>query len=128
MKRNLRRGMPVIIMDCEEPSARMIAVLTRYDDSKGTWHALYLSTYPNMRACYTTSWTPTPISDFGMAIEVAGDRYRCVPTGEPCRATYRDGKPRQWQDRCGDVWREMRPKAAAKLDPAFCRQAEGAAA
>jgi hypothetical protein len=123
---NLRRGTPVIIMDCEEPSARMVSVLTRYDYRKGIWHALYLSTYPSLKDCYTGSWTPTPIADFGVALEVDGSRFRCVPTGEASRATYRDGKIRHWQDRYGNDWRDMRPKAAAVLDPGCFRLVEPA--
>lgn len=114
---NLRRGTPVIIMDCEEPSARMVSVLARYDDKKGTWFGLYLSTFPNMTLCHTTSWTPTPIADFGMMLEVNGNQFRCVPSGKPSRATYEDSKPRKWQDRFGDRWWDTRPNAPALLDP-----------
>ncbi len=116
---NLRRGTPVIIMDCEEPSARMVAVLTRYDAKHGTWHALYLSTYPNRKDCYTTSWTPTPISDFGVDLYVEDDRYCCIPNGKPSKAAYKDGRPRNWQDRQGPRWREMRPAAAKALAPEY---------
>lgn len=124
----LRRGMPVILMDCEAPEARMVAVLTRYDDELGRWYATYLSTFPFMARCFTSSWTPTPISDFGIRIEVDGDQFRCVPTGEPSRATYKDGRLRQWQDRQGVHWRPMRPLAVKSLDRQYVSTATEAAA
>lgn len=124
----LKRGTPVIIDDFDEPSARMVAVLTRYDDHAGIWRALYLSTYPHRLDCATSN-VPTPITDFGMTLEVDAGVYRCVPTGEPCRATYRDGRPRQWQDRFGeDRWWEMRQRAFAELDLARVRRVDGRAA
>lgn len=107
---SLTRGTYVIMNDVDCPEARLVAVLTRYDDQKGIWHALYLATYTNMAAPYGRQ--PTPLSDFGVTIEWKWDEYRAVPNGNPCVAKYRDGKPRQWQDRFGDDrWWKARKKA-----------------
>lgn len=112
---NLKRGVPVIMNDVDAPEARLVAVLTSYDDARGVWHARYLSTFPHRARCSSHSWTPTPIAAFGVRLELDGFRFRCVPTGEPCRATYDDGKPRSWQDRAPERWQQIRVKAAAFL-------------
>jgi hypothetical protein len=106
----LTRGTYVIMNDCDCPEARMVAVLTRYDDRKGVWHALYLATYTNMAAPYGPQ--PTPLSAFGMRVEWKWHEYRVVSTGEPCTATYRDGVPRKCQDCFGeDRWWFARAQA-----------------
>lgn len=118
----LKRGDYVIMNDVDCPEARLVAVLTRYDDTKGVWHALYLATYTNMAAPYGTR--PTPLADFGMAVEWEWNEYRVVPTGEPCTATYRDGKPRQWQDRFGPRTWEARGKAIRFCESMNLKQPE----
>jgi hypothetical protein len=105
----LTRGTYVIMNDCDAPEARMVAVLTRYDDQRGIWHALYLSTHTNMAAPYGPQ--PTPLSKFGKTVEWRWNEYRVVDSGEPCTATYRDGAPRNWQDYRGERWWEARGKA-----------------
>lgn len=118
----LTRGTYVIMNDVDAPEARLVAVLTRYDDVKGIWHALYLASYTNMAAPYGTR--PTPLSDFGQKVEWRWDEYRVVSSGEPCTAKYRDGAPRQWQDRFGENrWWDARRKAAK-----FCETFAAAAA
>lgn len=125
---NLTRGTPVIINETEEPSSRLVAIIKDYDINKGIWHALYLSTYPARLTC-CTSGTPTPLSDFGIRLELHGTHYfRCTPTGEESRATYRDGKQRRWQCRSGDRLHDMRPMAAAILDPRFFTRIQQVAA
>jgi len=106
----LTRGTYVIMNDVDCPEARLVAVLTRFDDAKGIWHALYLATYTNMAAPYGPD--PTPLSDFGMTVERRWNVYRVIANGKPSIATYRDGHPRNWQDRFGeDRWWEMRKQA-----------------
>lgn len=105
----LTRGTYVIMNDCDAPEARLVAVLTRYDDRKGIWHALYLATYTNMAAPYGPR--PTPLSAFGKAVEWRWNEYRVVDTGSSVTATYRDGRPRRWQDYHGDRWWPARSKA-----------------
>ncbi len=107
---NLRIGEFVIMMDCECPEARMVVVLTSYAAKTGIWHGRYISAYPNMSKCFTSTWTPTRVSDFGMEIELSDDgkQFRCVPNGKPCVARYEDLTPRKWQDRMGDRWHDIR--------------------
>ena len=119
VSRMLKKGTPVIINDADAPCARLIAVLTRYDDEAGTWFAKYLSTSTNMKVCATSLGLPTPISDFGLRIEIdeANGRYCCVPTGEPCRAVYRDGAPRKWQDFAPHgTWWKLRASAPRPIE------------
>lgn len=105
----LRIGVPVIINDCDAPEARMVAVLARFDARQGLWHARYLSTFPHNAKC--SGYRPTPLCDFGVAIEVDGAGFRCTRTGIS-RATYPDGAPRDWQDRTGREWWTARPGVA----------------
>lgn len=101
----LRIGVPVIINDCDAPEARMVAVLCRFDARIGLWHARYLSTYTLNGKC--SGYRPTPLCDFGVALDVQGAGYRCRRTGSS-RATYPDGMPRDWQDRSGREWWTLR--------------------
>ena len=105
----LSRGTPVIINDADAPEARLVAVLTRYDADRGIWFARYLSTWTNMLVCYTGD-EPTPIARFGVRLEWKGESYRCVPTGEPSTAVYRDGVPRRWQERNPDKFWQSRAR------------------
>lgn len=106
----LTRGTYVIMNDVDCPEAKLVAVLTRHDDVRGVWHALYLSDKTNMVAPYGRQ--PTPLSAFGKAVEWKWNEYRVVSTGAPCTATYRDGEPRKWQDYYGeDRWWTARGKA-----------------
>lgn len=113
----LARGTPVIINDTDCPQNNLVAVIMRCTPD-GVWRARYLSTYPCMLYCWTGRDVPTPLSDFGVKLEWndAGE-YRTVPTGEPCVAKYRDGAPRNWQQR-GREWWPCRPAAKKLLNEA----------
>lgn len=114
----LKRGDYVIMNDVDCPEARLVAVLTRYDDKRGIWHALYLAKFTNMTAPYGP--LPTLLSAFGQRVEWKWNEYRVVASGTATTATYRDGKPRKWQDRFGeDRWWDAREKARR-----FCEQFE----
>lgn len=116
---SLTRGTYVIMNDVDCPEAMLVAVLTRYDDKRGIWHALYLAKATNMAAPYGTH--PTPLHHFAQRVEWCDDydAFRVVPTDEPVTATYRDGKSRRWQDRGGeDKWWPAR-RAAAKACQSF---------
>lgn len=112
----LTRGTPVILNDVDCPEAMLVAVLERYDDKAGVWHARYLSPRTNMQKCCSSGSLggPTPIDLFGVKLEIRGEEYRVVQSGAS-QAKYRDGKPREWQDRRGgDQWQKAR-KVALKL-------------
>jgi hypothetical protein len=120
----LTRGTYAIMNDVDCPEAMLVAVLTRYDDRAGIWHALYLAKAPNMAAPYGRN--PTPLDRFAQRVEWAADfeRFRVVPTGEAVTAQYKDGMPRQWQDRRGGAsrWWPAR-RAAAKACARFAATA-----
>jgi len=108
----LKCGEYVIINDYDCPNARLVAVLTCYDDKTGFWRALYLSKSTTMTAPYGER--PIPLKDFGRAVEWHGSQYRVVETGQPCTATYRDGKSRQWQgSSCG--WLDARENVVSAI-------------
>lgn len=109
----LTRGTYVIMNDVDCPEAMLVAVLTRYDDKRGVWHALYLAKATNMAAPYGP--LPTPLEHFAQRVEWGSDfeTFRVVPTGGAITATYRDGKPRQWQDRRGGSSRWWPARKAA---------------
>ena len=117
----LTRGTYVIMNDCDAPEGKLVAVLTRYDDKRGFWHALYLSPQTNMAA--PRGGRPTPLSDFAKTLEWRDDEYRIIDTYEPVTARYRDGMPRAWQDHSGVKWRASRPRAR-KACEAFAAQSE----
>lgn len=96
----LTRGQLVIMNDIDCPEAKLVAVLTRFDDKKGIWHARYLAKATSRTKCYSSGALggPTPLDDFGVAVEFVGEFFRAVPTGKPSVAKYRDGVPRSWQD------------------------------
>lgn len=101
----MKRGDFVIMNTADAPEAKMVAVLTRHDDVRGIWHALYLWDNRIMRAPYGPR--PTLVSDFGQSVEIDGDQYRVVPTGKESVATYEDGVNRRWQDHTGSPWRTI---------------------
>lgn len=111
---SLTRGTYVIMNDVDCPEAMLVAVLTRYHDKTGIWHALYLAKATNMAAPYGPD--PTPLDRFAQRVEWGPgfDTFRVVPTGQPVTAQYSDGKPRQWQDRRGgpELWWPARRAAA----------------
>jgi hypothetical protein len=64
----------------------------------------------------------TPLSAFGVAIEIAGKNFRCVQIhhGGACTAVYRDGRRRHWQQHHSDaVWWPYRPEVLKMLDRRF---------
>lgn len=116
----LKRGEYVIMNDYDCPKSRLVAVLTRYDDKAGIWHALYLSTLTKMTA--PLGEQPTPLRNFGKAVEWSEDswNYRVIDKDYPCIATYRDGKQRKWQEFSPSAWLEVRQNTIC----AICRIAK----
>ena len=122
---DLRKGMPVIINDVERPEARLVAVLTTFNARTGIWRARYLANGTHGTQCWTGG-QPTPLSHFGIALESDGDRFRCVSSGEPSIATYRDGRPRSWQDRTPSHWWPFRTYARKFLAAEWLQERERA--
>lgn len=113
----LKRGELVIMNDVDCPEAKLVAVLTRFDDKTGVWHARYLAKATARTKCWSSGnlGGPTPISDFGKSIEWDKNRFRIIDTGAPTKAAYRDGKPRQWQDYSSKHWHEADKVSMQKL-------------
>lgn len=121
----MTRGTYVIMNDIDCPEAMLVAVLTRYDAKTGIWHAYYLAQATNMASPYGPE--PTPLDRFAQRVEWGPEfeTFRVVPTGEPVTATYRDGKPRAWQDRRGGAERWWHARKAAAN---FCARLNAVAA
>ena len=81
-----------ILNDHDRPSAEMIV----YKKRNGRYRYAHpklrnIKDYANM-----TATNPTPVSYFGICIEIQGDTVTGMLTGGSI-ATYRDGRPRRWQ-------------------------------
>jgi|WetSurMetagenome_2_1015567.scaffolds.fasta_scaffold37727_7 hypothetical protein len=116
-------GMPVIANHTEKPCTSLVAVIGAIGDhGRATLH--YLSTYPSIKSFDGALMSMTPLSAFGVAIELSdGDvkLFRCVEVpGADCTAVYRDGRPRWWQQSYSDgMWWPYRPSVLAMLDRRF---------
>lgn len=112
----LTRGQLVIMNDIDCPEAKLVAVLTRFDDKKGVWHARYLAKATSRTKCYSSGALggPTPLADFGVQVEFVGEFFRAVQTTLSV-ATYRDGKPRSWQDYSAGVLHAVDAVSRSKI-------------
>jgi len=86
----------VIMNDCDKPCTRLIAVVTKVDAEKERVWARYICERVNMREPYGWLGGVTRVSDFGVEIAFNGDMVSTEQV-RPSVATYRDGKPREWQ-------------------------------
>ena len=86
----------VIMNDADKPCTRLIAQVTELPEGKDFVRARYICERTSMREPYGRLSGATLVSDFGVEITFEGDTV----TTEQVRAsvaTYRDGKPRNWQ-------------------------------
>jgi hypothetical protein len=100
-------GHCVILNDVEQPCSRLVAVITNIQG--GNAYCKYLCADPKLSSFNKNHGmliaigggihNLTPISKFGVTIiyNTLGKFYFCLKTGESS-ATYKDGKPRQWQE------------------------------
>jgi hypothetical protein len=84
----------------------------------------YLSTYPGIKRMDGVFENITPLSAFGVVIEIpeGSDKFRCVQIhhGGACTAVYRDGRRRHWQQHYSDaVWWPYRADVLRLLDRSF---------
>lgn len=104
----LKVGCCIIMNDVEQPCAKLIAVVTEIDVDSVV--AKYLSgakeLKPYRKGCLNQIENVTPVGRFGVSVKYGDGQYWCEVVGEST-ATYRDGKPRQWQDRQGVVKRQV---------------------
>lgn len=106
-KRKVWPGTLAIFTMCDEPSARMVAVVTKV--TKDKIYGKYLCDRPTKHCDPFVSGEGmhdrcTPLSEFGVEAEIdmEAGTITCRRVGESV-AQYEDGKPRYWQDRTGNV-------------------------
>lgn len=86
----------VIMNDTEKPCTRLIAQVTKLSEGQDFVCARYICERVIMRKPYGRLSNATLISDFGVEIIFDGDTVTTKQV-RPSAATYRDGKPRNWQ-------------------------------
>ena len=103
MKESLERivvGMPVILNDMDRPCTRLVAIVKSIEQpntvSSGIVHARYLTTNTMMKDCSSLLAHTTPLEAFGVELVIVGSQVYGHIIG-PSQATYRNGKPREWQ-------------------------------
>lgn len=117
--REIKLGAAIIVSDYEQPCGRLVAIVTGVDSGKV--FSKYLNADPELdsyvkRGVTSILGIATPIGDFGVQLQIDQEgRYRCVQVRES-EAKYRDGKPRQWQERTGPYVYSSRRTVAALLD------------
>ena len=98
--RAFRVGDCVNLNQVEQPCAKLIAVVVA-DDGQ-LYHCQYLNADPMLDSYNNPPMKcslddATKIADFGVVIRSEGSEYWCEQRSES-KATYKDGKPRKWQD------------------------------
>lgn len=106
----MKIGTPVIINDTDRPCTRLIAIVDEVR-ANGVIHARYLTTGTKSHDCYAIADQVTPVSVFGVVLTVDGALAWTHPQ-EPSRATYRDKKPRLWQEELPARAIPVRPEVA----------------
>ncbi len=87
-------GEYVIINELDKPCTRLIAQVERIDAEKVI--ARYVTNGTRMTHCSAHISEVTPVWKFGVMFEIKGG-YISAGQITPSKATYRDGKPRNWQ-------------------------------
>jgi len=93
---SIKVGDYVIMNDTDKPCTRLIAVVTQIDAEKERVNARYICERVNMREPYGRLGGVTLVGDFGIEMTFNGDTVSTEQV-RPSVATYRDGKPREWQ-------------------------------
>lgn len=92
----LELGHCVIINDCDQPCAKLLAVVTEVREDKVV--AQYLTKDVSMKQCWSSNPKHvTPANWFGVRVLVTSAGVCCLNGGES-KATYPDGKARKWQE------------------------------
>jgi sporulation protein YlmC with PRC-barrel domain len=84
----------VIINDFDKPCTRLIAEVERFEGE--TVIARYVTTGTRMTHCSAHVSQVTPVWKFGVMFELKKGHITAAQIS-PSKATYRDGKPRNWQ-------------------------------
>lgn len=86
----------VIMNDADKPCTRLIAQVAELPEGKDFLRARYICERTNMREPYGRLSGATLVSDFGVEMTFEGDTVTTEQV-RPSVATYRDGRPREWQ-------------------------------
>ena len=98
----------VIINDCDRPEPRMVC---QWVPGVGYCYLDRSRTLPSHDGM--SGEEATRIEDFGLSwADNADGTVSFYATGQPSTATYRDGKPRQWQSMVRSFERRQLPRAA----------------
>ena len=114
-------GHCVIISDVDQPCAKLVAVVTRIEDSLVYARYLQKDVANSFRreACDAIERV-TPVEWFGYRVFYAHPAYRCLADPAlPHLAKYPDGYSRRWQDRSGvELWSADSDSAQIAIDAA----------
>jgi hypothetical protein len=96
-------GNCVILNDAERPCGEMVVVVVQVNEGRSDYLCKYLNADPKFDAfnrppMQTTLSEATKVEDFGVCIRSNGKKYWCEKVGDST-ATYRDGRPRYWQEK-----------------------------
>ncbi len=96
-------GTFVIINRSDRPCTRLIAVVVSVEEDMVV--AEYITTGTHARDCYGPHAGVTPVSEFGVEVNIAGGKVtaRVVAESEAV-AVYPDGKWRRWQPERTETW------------------------
>jgi len=102
-------GEYVIINEFDKPCTRLIAEVTHIEGE--TVHARYITDGTQSLHCSAHISEVTPVYKFGVMYDIKGG-YITAARITHSKATYRDGKPRNWQPAGeGSRWKLRKQKA-----------------
>ena len=94
-------GNCVIVNEFDRPSGHLLAVVVAIDEVVGVAYCKYLCAHPSLDRFNLEGGIPspvgvvTPVSRFGVEVQLNGEFYQCVKTGDTV-ATYQSGEVRNW--------------------------------
>lgn len=93
---SIKVGDYVIMNNSDKPCTRLIAQVIELPEGKDFVRGRYICKGTNMRYPQGRLSEATLVSDFGVELFFANGRVSSEQL-RPSAATYRDGKPREWQ-------------------------------
>lgn len=117
----LRVGELVILNDMEQPCGKLVAVITAASEAGDLHQWKYINADPqldsyNEQPGFIDMSPATRLEDFGVVIHAHNTEYWCEQRYES-KATYKDGKPRAWQERGEPTKYTTRPELTDILWP-----------
>ena len=93
---SIKVGDYVIMNNSDKPCTRLIAQVIELPEGQDFVRGRYICKGTNMRYPYGRLSEATLVSDFGVELFFTGGRVSSEQVN-PSAATYRDGRPREWQ-------------------------------